>query len=73
MKLKHGDKVIATVGKDQHECHIEERFTGKSPSKKKALYVCFDGFPRPPIPLENFLKFYGTLQLIENEQQTENK
>lgn len=66
---KHGDKVVATVGRDQYECHIENRFTGQSPSKKKALYVCFDSSIRFPIPLDTFLRFYGALQLIETEQQ----
>lgn len=69
MEFKHGDKIVAINGHQRYECHIEERFVAQSPSKKKALYVCFDTFPRSPIQLDSYLKYFGTIQSIENQQQ----
>lgn len=66
--FKHGDQVIAKAGRDKYDAHIEERFVTKSPSRKRSLFVVFDDTIRQPIPLNDFIKFYGT---IEKQSNTE--
>lgn len=67
--FKHGDEVIAIVGRGRYEAHIEERFITKSPSKKRALFVVFDTVQRLPVEIENYLKFYGTLELKQSNTE----
>lgn len=66
--------VILNISGEIYFGHIEERILGQWPEKRTDMFIIVHGeMPRFPIPIDDFKKHYGTINIIKMSNIKENK